>query len=127
VLPPSLASDDRAHVRRRPAHVERQGVLEAGEGGDPGGADDTGRRTGEQREGRVIGGLGQRRDSSGGAHDQRLGEAYVAALLGKRPKVPGEHRAEVGVDDRGGGPLVLPKLRRDLVRCDHVGGRISPS
>ena len=64
VLASCLAADDRADVRRRAAHVERERVLEAGERGEPRCADDAGRGAGEQRERRVCGGLVERREPS---------------------------------------------------------------
>ena len=126
VLSLRLAADDRADVRRRPAHVERERVLEPGEGGDPRRPDDARCRAGEEREGRMLGGLVERREPSGRPHDERHGQAGGPAGALERAQVRGHDRAEVRVDGGGRRPLVLAELRRDLVRRDDVGVREAP-
>ena len=65
--------------------------------------------------------LPYRSDSARGSHYERLGEARLSAALDERTEVTRHHRPEVRVDGRGGGALVLPELRRDLVGRDDVG------
>ena len=74
VLAPRLAVRDRADVGGRPAHVEREGIREAGERSDPGRPDDARGWSREQREGRVLRGFLERRKTSGGAHGERRHE-----------------------------------------------------
>ena len=74
----------------------------------------------------MPGRLGQRADASGGAHDERLREPRLATARRQRAEVRREHGAEVRVDRRRGGPLVLPELGSDLVGGDDVGRRQAP-
>ncbi len=71
MLAPCRAADDRAHIRRGPAHVEGDRVLEAGERRDSRSTDHTRRRPREKRERRVGCGLLQRRHPARRAHDER--------------------------------------------------------
>jgi hypothetical protein len=121
------AARDQTDVGRRPAHVERDRVLEAGRGRDPGGADDAARRPREQRPRGVRRGLLERGDSAGGSHHERLGEAAGPSLLAQSLQVPAERRPEVGIGCCRGGALVLAKLGCDLMRRDHVRVRIASS
>ena len=71
--------------------------------------------------------LRERAHAAGGTHDERLGEPCLAAPVGQRPEVLGEHRAQVCVDRGRGGALVLPELGRDLVGGDDVRVRQPPA
>ena len=88
-------------------------------------ADDAGRRAGEQRERRVRRGLVERREAARRAHHERLRQLGRGACLGEGAEIAREHRAEVGVDRRRRGALVLAELRRDLVRGDDVRVRVA--
>ncbi len=125
VLPLGDAVDDRAHVRRRPAHVEREGVRVSGEGGDARRADDSGGRPGEKGERGMGCGLLERRDSARGAHHLRGRELRFGARARKGSEVAGQDRPQVRVDRRRRCALVLAELRRDLVRGDDVQRRIA--
>ena len=115
-----LAADDRADVRRGAAHVERERVLDPGEPRDARRPDDARRRPREQRPGGVPGRLLERGDTARRAHDQRHGQPRLLAARGERPQIAPEQRTEVRVRGRRRRPLVLPKLRRRLVRGDDV-------
>ena len=69
------------------------------------------------------GGLGDRRHPARRAHDERLGKTRLGALLREGLEVPGESRAEIGVDRGRRGALVLAKLGGDFVRGDDPGRR----
>ncbi len=125
VLPLGDAVHDRAHVRRRPAHVERERVRVSGEGGDARRADDSGGRPGEKSECGMGRGLLERCDSARGAHHLRGRELRLGARSRKGSQVAGQDRPQVRVDRRRRCALVLAELGRDLVRGDDVQRRIA--
>jgi hypothetical protein len=127
VLPARLAVHDRADIRRRPAHVEREGVLEASERRDPHRTDDACRRAGEERERGMRGRLVEGRQPARRAHDQRCRKGCLRASLCKRAQIAAQHRTEVRVDRRRGRALVLQELGGDLVRGHDVGVRVAPT
>ena len=124
--PAGLAADDQAHVRGRPAHVERDRILDPGQPRDPRRADHARSRSGHERKRRVRGRLSESRDPARGPHHERLGQPGRRAGAPERLEVAGDGRPEVGVDGRRRGPLVLAELRRDLVRRDDASARQSP-
>ena len=71
----------------------------------------------------MPGRLGERADTPGGPHDERLRQAGLAAARRQRAEVVGENGPEVGVHGCRRRAFVLPELRRHLVRRDHVRGR----
>ena len=125
VLAPRLTVDDRAHIRRRAAHVERERVLEACERREPGRADDPGSGPGEKRERSVRGRLLERREAARGAHHERCRKPCIGTRSPERAEVVREDGAEVRVHSGRRRALVLAELRRDLVRRDDVRGRIA--
>ena len=127
VLAPRLTVDDRAHIRRRAAHVERERVLEAGERRELRGADHAGSRPGEERESGVRGCLLERCEPARRAHHERLREPGVGTGSPERAEVARENGAEVRVDRGRRGALVLAELGSDLVRRDDVRGRVAAS
>ncbi len=127
VLAARRAVDDRADVGRGAAHVERQRVVDAGEPCDLRGPDHACRWTGEKRERGMSGRLLHGCEATGGAHDERLQQALLAACSGKGEEVPAENGAEVRVDGRRGRSLVLTELGRHLVRGDDVSVRVPPA
>ena len=93
---------------------------------DAGGADDPAGRARTRARRRVLRGLVDRGDAARRAHDERLGQARLAAARRERAQVARDDRAEVRV--RGGRrrALVLAELGRDLVRRDDVRVREPP-
>ena len=64
--------------------------------------------------------LVERRDAARRSHHERLREARPRDSLAQRAKIARDDGTEIGVDRRRRRPLVLAKLRRDLVRSDDA-------
>ncbi len=120
---------DHGHVGRGAAAVERDHVVEPRGVGDGGGAERTGRRSGQHGRDRRPRHLGRRGDPAVRLHDQErhpragpLGDPAAQAL-----DVAGDDRLHEGVDQRGDRALVLAVLaqhvRADRHRALRVLGR----
>ncbi len=116
----NLAAGDQADVRRRPAHVEGDRVLESGRACDARRADGARGRTGDERKGRMRGCLIELDDTSRRPHYERHRQPRGHAALRKRAQVARHNRAEVRIDRRRRRSLVLAELGRDLVRRNDV-------
>jgi hypothetical protein len=88
--------------------------------------DDARGRPGDEDRRRMRRGLLHRGDAARRLHDERLGQARLPRARGERPQVPAGHGREVRVRRGRRRALVLPELRRDLVRRDDVEARVPP-
>ena len=127
MLATCVAVDDRAHVRRRAAHVERERVLEARERGEPRRAHDAGGRAGEEGERRVRRRLLQRRETTRRAHHEGRRKPRARACAREGAEIAGENGPEVRIDSGRRRPLVLAELGSHLVRRDDVRARMAAS
>ncbi len=99
------------------AHVECQHVLESQLGRDLRAADDTGGGTGFDNVYRPLtGGLDPHGAAAGLHHQQGRGDVKAAQRGGQRGQVAGYDGQDIGIDDGGGGSLILLDLGQDLRR-----------
>ena len=119
------AAVDHAHVARRPAHVEAQGVVHAGRARDERGARGAARRSREDRPRRVAGGRLDVDQAAVRLHDRGLGEVRFTHALGEPAQIARQQRGQRRVDLGGRGPLEFAEGADDLVRERDVGLRES--
>ena len=114
------AARQEADVGRRPAHVERDRVLEAGAPRDETRADDAARRPRHENRRGMRGRGVDGSDTARRQHHERLGQARLSRAIRKRAQIAGRYGSEIRVGRRCRRALVLAELRCDLVRRDDV-------
>src|SRR5919201_254484 len=107
-----LTARAQRHVRRSPAHVERDDVCESGPDAGVRRADDPARRAGEDRP-HGLGGGGLRRDAP--ARRLHHAQAPRRKTRAETPEVSAHQRLQVSVDRDRRGALVLAVFGEDFV------------
>ena len=122
------AVDHEAEIERRPAHVDAQQVAPAARPGECRTADRPADRPREQRLDRLAARASGARDAAVRLHHvERARDLELAELALERGEVPLDPRRDVRVQHRGGRPLVLAPLARDLVgERDRQVGELRP-
>ena len=111
-----LAADHGGDVGRGAAHVERDQMVDAGEAGDVAAGDDAAGGAGDQHLDRGGGGGVQGHLAAVGADDHGVGaDAGGIEALAHHAQAAGDDGLEIGVGERGRGPLILLPLGQDLV------------
>ena len=110
-----LPIDNEPDVEARPADVGREHVRVTEHLPEVSRADHSARRTGRQEVRGALARVVGRRHAAVRQHDHELVfEPRLAQAVRERRDVPVDLLGEVGVDDRGGRPLVLAEDRGDL-------------
>lgn len=107
-----VALPDDAYVVGRTAHIGEEGIVDADLVGQELGADDAGHRAGLDRPDRCDSGFFSRNRSPGTLGEEHpAGKSTIPSPGLNTFDVAVHERADVGIHDRRGGPLVLPQLR----------------
>ena len=111
---------DKRDVGARPAHVERDDILEAGELGYPQRAGYPADRTREKGPRAAVGGVGERHRAAVGAHDRhRRGDPASPKGRLQGIEIDRHGRGEVGVQYAGGRTFELSPLGGERGRLRH--------
>ena len=112
-----LAALDGADVRAGAAHVEREGMLDAGQSGVVAGGDDAaGQARDEELRRLCVGGVDAQVTAIRLQHAGRSGDAEIIEGGAHAGDIVAQHRLDIGVADGGAAAFVLAPGRGDLVR-----------